>query len=100
MSEIDYATKYFDATGRNLEADVAVCFKDQYDLAQAMTATGYDENLSLIAFHAGLVDRDWYLAVDDANRSGYDVVEWLNGLQRTREMPLVEANIIDIDEEN
>ena len=100
MSEIDYATLYFDATGRNLEADVTVCFKDHFDLATAMRFTRHNENLSLKAFHAGLVDRDWYAAVEDAKLTGTDVVEWLNGLQRTREMPLVEAGILSADDED
>jgi hypothetical protein len=98
MSE--YKDLYYKATGKKLEEQTARAFNQHYLLNKYLLNNGYDESLSLTAWHAGLDLVSLHKLFDDANREGYSVAEYIKNMPRVREMPLVAANIIDIDEEN
>lgn len=97
---MSYDKQYKEATGRNLKHDVNVAFSEHFRLYQAILHKRLPGDLALAAWHAGLNVEEFFEITYKAKAEGFDVVEYIKALPRVKEMPLVRANIIDVNEEN
>jgi hypothetical protein len=97
---MSYDKKYKEVTGRSLKADTTIAIREHHRLFKALIYKNLPENLSLPAWHAGLDIEQLFEITYRAKAEGFDVETYIRSLPRVKEMPLVRANIIDVDEEN
>jgi hypothetical protein len=97
---MSYDKQYKEATGRNLKHDVNVAFSEHFRLFKACQHKRLPGDLALAAWHAGLNVESLFEITYKAKAEGFDVETYIRNLPRIKEMPLVRANIIDVNEEN